>query len=169
MRCSWLPCADVINVRRITSDEWQAWRLLRRRALDESPAAFGSTLEEWSGAGDTEERWRHRLEAVPVNLLADRDDVAVAMVSVTEVHHDEAEIISMWVAPEARRLGIAQALLAAAIGYARDAGAQAVALDVMPDNEPAIRCYAKAGFVDVGWAPTPNEAVCERRMQLRLR
>lgn len=125
-------------------------------------------MEEWSGAGDSEDRWRHRLETVPVNLLAELDHVAVAMVSITEVEQHEAEIISMWVAPEARGLGIARTLLIAAIGYAHDAGARTVALDVRPDNEPAIRCYAKAGFVDVGWAPAPNDAVHERRMQLRV-
>jgi hypothetical protein len=46
----------------LTSDDWQLWRELRRTALADDPAAFGSTLAEWSGAGNTEQRWRARQE-----------------------------------------------------------------------------------------------------------
>ena len=49
-------------------DDWQLWRELRLAALAEAPDAFGSTLAEWSGAGDTEQRWRTRLHGVALNL-----------------------------------------------------------------------------------------------------
>lgn len=52
---------EVVNV---SPDSWRMWRELRLAALAEAPNAFGSTLAEWSGAGDTEQRWRARLEDV---------------------------------------------------------------------------------------------------------
>jgi hypothetical protein len=67
----------------LTSDDWQLWRQLRRRALAEDPAAFGSTLAQWSGAGDTEQRWRARLNDVACNLVVFDDGVAAGMISAT--------------------------------------------------------------------------------------
>lgn len=51
----------------VTPDGWRLWRELRLAALAEAPAAFGPTLEEWSGAADTEQRWRAHLEDVALN------------------------------------------------------------------------------------------------------
>lgn len=125
-------------------------------------------MAEWSGAGDTEQRWRHRLDAVPVNLLADLDDVAVGMVSVTAVENEQAEIISMWVASEARGQGVADALVLAAIGHARAGGANSLTLDVRHGNSRAVNFYEKAAFVDEGWATSPNDPQPERRMRRPL-
>ena len=61
----------VIEAVVVTSDGWRLWRELRLAALAEAPAAFGSTLAEWSGAVDTEQRWRARLEDVALNLVFD--------------------------------------------------------------------------------------------------
>ncbi len=52
---------SVIEVRVVTADAWRAWRQLRLSALAQAPAAFGSTLAQWSGPGDIEERWCARL------------------------------------------------------------------------------------------------------------
>lgn len=63
---------------------------------------------------------------------------------------DEAEILTLAVIPEARRQGIATALLAAAADAARRDGAAALFLEVSVMNEPARVLYARAGFVEVG-------------------
>ena len=63
---------------------------------------------------------------------------------------DEAEILTLAVAPPARRQGRAAALLAAAAARARDAGARAMFLEVATDNAPALALYSTAGFVEVG-------------------
>jgi ribosomal protein S18 acetylase RimI-like enzyme len=158
----------VTSVRVVTTDDWREWRLLRRQALADSPDAFGSTLAEWSGDGDTEPRWRERLNHVPFNLIADDEGGPVGMLSVTAVVDDEAEIISMWVAPRARGRGAGDALLRAALGHAGAAGATRVALNVRVANEHAVRLYRRAGFVEVGWAMAPDATQVERRMQLDL-
>jgi ribosomal protein S18 acetylase RimI-like enzyme len=157
-----------IELRRVTPDDWEDWRALRLRALAEDPAAFGSTLAEWSGEGDTEVRWRRRLESVPLNLVAFVAGEAVGMVSATPLEDDLVELISMWVAPEARRTGVAKALIDETIGWARDEGASQVALDVRENNVSALALYRACGFVDVGESPNLGPDTPERRMSRRL-
>ena len=62
---------------------------------------------------------------------------------------ENAHVISVFglaVAPAARRLGAASALLAAAEQRARAAGARKLTLRVLGTNEPAIRLYDGLGF-----------------------
>jgi RimJ/RimL family protein N-acetyltransferase len=56
----------------------------------------------------------------------------------------------MMVAADARGRGVGSALLAAAIEWARVAGAHKVALQVWPDNQGAIALYRKFGFDEEG-------------------
>lgn len=159
---------EVVSVRPVTAEAWSLWRLLRRQALTESPEAFGTTLAEWSGDGDTEHRWRERLHDVPVNLVAEDAGMPVGMVSVTAAVDGQAEVISMWVAPQARGRGTGEALLRAAISRAATAGATHVALNVRVGNARAVGLYCRVGFTDVGWATAPDAPHAERRMQLDL-
>jgi ribosomal protein S18 acetylase RimI-like enzyme len=158
----------MISIRTVSADDWREWRELRREALREAPDAFGSTLAGWSGDGDYEARWRDRLETLPVNLIADLDDVPVGMVSLTAVTDLEAELISMWVAPQARGRGVGQALVLSVLDQARANGAASIALDVTAGNDAAIALYVKTGFVDVGWATSPDDPQPERRMRQSL-
>ncbi|MFL6286866.1 MAG: GNAT family N-acetyltransferase [Actinomycetes bacterium] len=158
----------MLLVRVISSDDWPEWRRLRREALRESPDAFDSVLADWSGPGDTEQRWRNRLNAVSLNLVADLDGVAVGMISRTEVVNQKAELISMWVAPEARRRGVGEALIRAVVDHARDDGAVTVVLDVNLENRQAIALYERCGFVDGGWATNQARQPQRRRMQLQI-
>lgn len=63
---------------------------------------------------------------------------------------DEAEILTLAVAPEARRRGIGLALVGTAMRRAAAAGAAVVFLEVGSTNAPAQALYARAGFVRVG-------------------
>jgi ribosomal-protein-alanine N-acetyltransferase len=62
----------------------------------------------------------------------------------------EAEILTVGVAPWARRQGVAKALMAAAIGAARNAGAADMFLEVDVDNGSAVALYESLGFVRSG-------------------
>ncbi len=63
---------------------------------------------------------------------------------------DEAEILTIGVAPEGRRLGVGRRLVAAAMRRAAAAGAAAMFLEVASTNTPARALYEKTGFVRVG-------------------
>lgn len=62
----------------------------------------------------------------------------------------EAEILTLAVPPWARRRGVARALLAAALGAARELGAGACFLEVDVDNAPALALYEGLGFERAG-------------------
>jgi putative acetyltransferase len=49
-----------------------------------------------------------------------------------------------------RGRGLGKALLEAGVRWARSAGAHKVALEVWPDNAPALGLYRQAGFVEEG-------------------
>ncbi|HEY1569964.1 MAG TPA: GNAT family N-acetyltransferase [Pseudonocardiaceae bacterium] len=137
----------MIALRTVGPDDWLAWRELRLAALAEAPHAFGSTLAEWQD--ESEERWRARL-AIPDshNVLVVADDRPVGMAS--GVPEDgRAELISMWVSPTARGMGVGNVLIAEIARWAAGR-ADALYLSVMPDNAAAIALYARNGFVDTG-------------------
>lgn len=73
---------------------------------------------------------------------------------------DEAEILTLAVHPQARRHGVARALVEAAAGL----GAASLFLEVADDNTAARALYAAAGFAEVGrrggyYARTDGRAV----------
>ena len=63
---------------------------------------------------------------------------------------DEAEILTLAVAPAARRQGLGGALLAAAMAGAVARGATAMFLEVSDRNAAARVLYAVAGFAETG-------------------
>lgn len=63
---------------------------------------------------------------------------------------DEAEILTVGVAPWARRHGAGRALMAAAIGVASAVGAEVLHLEVDVDNAAAVSLYESLGFVRSG-------------------
>lgn len=63
---------------------------------------------------------------------------------------DEAEILTLAVAPAARRRGLGRRLTDAAADLAVARGATRLFLEVAEDNAPARALYAAAGFVEAG-------------------
>lgn len=148
----------------LSPDDWQVWRSLRLAALADAPGAFGSTLAEWTGHGDTEQRWRGRLATVALNVLLTLEDQPAGMVSATAPGREGAvEMISLWVAPFARGHGVGDAALDCVVAWAHaEFGDVSVVLSVKTDNTSAIQLYGRHGFTDAG--PSPDDP-SERLMQ----
>jgi ribosomal protein S18 acetylase RimI-like enzyme len=58
--------------------------------------------------------------------------------------------LGMMVAADVRGQGVGSALMDAGVGWARQAGAHKIALQVWPHNEGAIALYRKYGFEHEG-------------------
>lgn len=82
-------------------------------------------------------------------LVAERDGQAVGYVGCQTVL-DEGYITNVAVSPDARRQGIARALIVKLTDEARAAGLAFVTLEVRVSNAPAIALYEGAGFGRVG-------------------
>ena len=78
-------------------------------------------------------------------LLDERGGFALARVIA-----DEAELLTIAVHPEARRLGLGRALLKAVLAEAARCGAETVFLEVAKANAPARALYAGLAFAPVG-------------------
>ena len=63
---------------------------------------------------------------------------------------DEAEVLTLAVAPSVRRRGLATALLRAARAQVSAGGGRAMFLEVATGNTAALALYQREGFVEVG-------------------
>lgn len=63
---------------------------------------------------------------------------------------DEAEVLTLAVAPAVRRQGVGRALVEAAAAEATRRGAAALFLEVAADNPAALQLYEGAGFARAG-------------------
>lgn len=70
--------------------------------------------------------------------------------SLAEIQGEEAELVSIAVAPGERRQGVGEALLLATVRRLRRAGCATCRLSVRTTNTGAIRLYEKLGFRPVG-------------------
>lgn len=82
-------------------------------------------------------------------LLALGEDGGLLGYAVLSVMLDEGNLDNIAVAPQARRQGVADALLSALTGFGGDHLA-ALTLEVRASNTPAIALYEKHGFAAVG-------------------
>jgi ribosomal-protein-alanine N-acetyltransferase len=106
-------------------DHWDAAALAELLAMR---GASGHLLEE---IGDSQ----------PLGLIVDL------------IAAEHAEILTLGVAPGARRQGIARTLLDDLFRRARLAGAHSIGLEAAADNLPARRLYEAAGFAQTGQRP----------------
>ncbi|HQR28988.1 MAG TPA: ribosomal protein S18-alanine N-acetyltransferase [Anaeromyxobacteraceae bacterium] len=67
--------------------------------------------------------------------------------------HDELHVLNVATAPEARRLGVARAVLGKLEGQGRAQGARVSMLEVRRSNAPAIALYRSLGYREVGVRP----------------
>ena len=103
----------------------------------------------------TEELVRRELghEFSTVLLACGGDSGAVQGFAVVWLVHDELHVLNVAVAPEARRRGVARAILDRVEAQGREQGARIAMLEVRRGNAPAIALYRTLGYREVGVRP----------------
>jgi ribosomal protein S18 acetylase RimI-like enzyme len=155
-------------------DEWQLGRELRLVALEDpaSSVAFVNTYE--TEAAFPEETWRHR-GRTPGFVAVDEAGVWVGTVTVlvevgAEYPVPQTHLVGVYVRPEARGVGVIDALLGAAIewSFGLPEKVERVRLSVHEDNPRAQAVYARLGFGRTGRTePFPlDETQTEYEMEL---
>ncbi|HEY6492767.1 MAG TPA: GNAT family N-acetyltransferase [Trebonia sp.] len=159
----------MVLVREIKADEWELMRDVRLTALAEAPDAFGSSYAR--EVDFTEAQWRGRTSDRSVTFLAygaaDPTPAGLAGVYAADA---AADLVSMWVRPSARGLGVGEALVSAAVSWAKTRSFDRLFLWVTEANAPARRLYERCGFTPTGERqPLPsNPALPEIRMSRAL-
>lgn len=161
---------SVFRIERLAAGDEQRLRAVRLRALAESPDAFGTTFAEALALPPDD--WRQQLEQRATFVAADgAGDFAIARGGHDDEQSDVAWLLSMWVAPEWRRRGVAATLVDAVIQWARGEGLCRMRLDVTESNAEAIALYTRLGFVSNGTLselPAPRQHIRECRMEREL-
>jgi GNAT superfamily N-acetyltransferase len=129
--------------------DWLVLRDVRLRSLLDSPGAFGQRYED--AAGTTDDDWMSTARASASGsrrtwFIARDDDAAVGVVQARRRPPDDTLLFSMWVAPEARRLGVGAGLVNAVDEWGRTWGSKRIILWVIAQNEGAMRFYERIGF-----------------------
>lgn len=134
-----------IRVRALTEAEWDLFRSVRLRALQESPEAF--VARHADEAGQSEDFWQERM-ARSRRLLAEVDGQPVGVVSLgTATDRPEAgQIFGLWVDPALRGAGVATALVRAGVDEAAKVGKNHVLYWVGTDNGRAVAFASGFGF-----------------------
>lgn len=116
--------------------------------------------------------WNRQLEQLATFVAtADGSDIGLVRGAAHDKVPTMGYLISMWVAPEARRQGVGSALVDAVVAWARSQRWTRLLLDVGENNAPAIAFYTRKGFVpngEVGTLPPPREHVREIQMVMTL-
>lgn len=156
-----------IAVRRVRADEGGRVRELRLRAVSD-PVASIAFLTSYEEEQDRDPAfWDERAagsatgSAAAMFVAEDGDawvgSVTVLVRRVGDVDHTgrrlgagRADVVGVYVAPEARGSGAIDALLDAAAHWSAGQGFETLSLDVHVDNARAQAVYRRAGFAPTG-------------------
>ena len=159
-----------MTVVRLGAGEGPRLRAIRLRSLQEAPEAFASTHAET--ASRPASRWDQQVRDLATFVaVLDGADVGIVRGGPDADLPKTSWLLSMWVAPEARGKGVGDALVRSLVAWAREQGERALLLEVGDENLPAIRLYARHGFVPTGkrtTLPAPREHVHEHERALFL-
>lgn len=156
-----------MRIDRLAADEVGRFKEIRLEALRDSPTAFGTTFASASTWTDAE--WSHLYGSIVV-FVAVLDDEDVGMVR-GGVKHGAASLGSLWVRSDARRRGVAFALLQRVTSWAATERFSEISLAVGMHQKAARRLYESVGFVATGRSlpyPPPQEHLLKIMMSRSL-
>jgi len=145
--------APVIS--KLGPDDWTTFRAIRLEALERAPHVFGTAHHQ--EADHRGEWWRGRLASADLGVyVAQLGDETVGMAgwllpAAANARH-RAYVWGVYVRDGLRGGGIGRALMTATLAEA-ETRAEAVDLNVLVENAPAVRLYESLGFVVVGTVP----------------
>ena len=151
------PALPGLTVRRAGPQDWRTYRDLRLAALLDSPRAFWTTYAQ--AASRSEDQWRSSLDwplwiaHAPISPDPDHPAAPVGLVALWHApgsSDGDIGLVQMWVASWARGRGAADALIGAAVDFARSDGWTRVTLEVAQENDRARGAYRRMGFVETG-------------------
>ena len=145
-------------IRKLTVDDLEAVWMLRLRALQDNPEAFGSTYQEAFTRGKAWMLQRLQGQEDETFYLGAFDEALFGMVAFyreegTKNRH-KGYVVSMYVQPEKRGLGAGKALVQELIARVKQLeGLEQLLLAVVTTNTTAYQLYRSLGFEVYGTEP----------------
>lgn len=137
------------EIRRVGPDDWLDFRDIRLRALQDAPAAFGSSYER--ELAFAEDDWRERLQGHAYLAYSAADgERPVGVVGGFSPTAGTIALVAMWIDPEHRGSGLGKLLVRALLDAAQGDGATQVELRVTEGNIAAKKLYERCGFSYTG-------------------
>lgn len=137
----------MIAIEKMRATDWPAVREIYLAGLETGHASFETSAP-------AREKWEAKY--LPDFRLVARDKTgavigwaALTLVSNRRVYSGVAEV-SVYVAPDARKVGVGETLLRALIEASERGGIWTLQSGVFPENEASIRLHKKCGFREVG-------------------
>jgi GNAT superfamily N-acetyltransferase len=131
------------TVARLSESDWRVFADLRLRALADTLGSNDGQYQQ--EASFTAAQWRRRLRA-HAQFVAVLDDRLVGLVGAQRENAESVYLYSLWVEPAARGQDLAEALLTAAVDWARAERVRTVTLRVSTVNAAARGVYERLGF-----------------------
>jgi GNAT superfamily N-acetyltransferase len=161
-------------VRPMVEADWRDYRAIRVEMIEDTPSAFGETLESVNAR--TEVEWRQRASNDSTDSIRwaaiTADGVWIGSMGAYVDRTDGMTLVGVYVAPRYRGdgPGVTSALLEAVEHWASER-ADRIRLDVHESNVRARAAYAKRGFVETGstqpYPLDPTQTEVEMIKQLR--
>jgi GNAT superfamily N-acetyltransferase len=160
-----------VAVRRIAEADGPLLREVRLAAIADSPGAFTTNLEAARARPD--EAWSrvagaHSGADDQASWFAEVEGETAGMVSAFRTDDGAVTMTSLWSAPPFRRMGVADALVAAVRDWAVEVGAVEVRQWLVERNAHARAFHEAQGFVPTGSERPYEPAPDIREVELRL-
>jgi L-amino acid N-acyltransferase YncA len=141
-----LASGPSVEIRPLTADDWPAIGDIYWDGMRDGLATFETEVPPWE-VWDARHLADHRLVAELLGEVVGW--AALSQVSERRCYHGVAET-SVYVARDARGLGIGRALLEALIAGGNSAGIWTIQTSIFPENHASIALHQKCGFRVVG-------------------
>ncbi|MEM1107575.1 MAG: GNAT family N-acetyltransferase [Planctomycetota bacterium] len=147
--------SNEVAIVQLVAEDHAELREVRLRALFESPTAFGSSYDVESALDESAWRDKARTWTDPercATWVVRRGTLACGITAcvIDQEHHDRGWLVSVWVDPAVRRLGLAGRLLDTAVDWAERMELAELRLHVTSNNRAARELYEANGFIATG-------------------
>ncbi|MCU0533130.1 MAG: GNAT family N-acetyltransferase [Hydrococcus sp. Prado102] len=138
-----------ISIRSLTPADAESYRVVRLRALNEQPPAFGSLPEDEPNLAETATRLIESDERCFFGAFSNQQLVGIVRISRYDATNEKhrAYLAGLYILPSFRRNGCGKLLVKKALSWvANKQNIRRINLTVVTEQEAAIRLYQSFGF-----------------------
>ena len=140
-------------IKKLTPSDFGAWKQLRLEGVKAHPESFG---ESYQHIKEQDVQWFEQSLKNGTTFAYEQERQMVGLVGMFSMQpgnmKHRAVLFGLYVKPEYRKQGLADALVHHAIEYAKPDHTQ-IHVTVTTNNEPAFSLYKKHGFILYGTEP----------------